>query len=140
MSYYGTKLVDVIGLQRLRSRSHQLGMLAGIWEEVGILGQPLEALDDEPVLTPQDHEVATAQIIQVRLEVATVVVNRALRRLDQVIERRSFGGPGVLTHDLVEEIDCLVQFQLANVLQMLLAGQRQQPLGRSEEHTSELQY
>src|SRR3546814_5958939 len=48
MSYYGTKLVDVIGLQRLRSRSHQLGMLAGIWEEVGILGQPLEALDDEP--------------------------------------------------------------------------------------------
>src|SRR3546814_6349523 len=33
MSYYGTKLVDVIGLQRLRSRSHQLGMLAGIWEE-----------------------------------------------------------------------------------------------------------
>src|SRR3546814_18945399 len=100
MSYYGTKLVEVIGLQRLRSRSHQLGMLAGIWEEVGILGQPLEALDDEPVLTPQDHEVATAQIIQVRLEVATVVVNRALRRLDQVIERRSFGGPGVLTHDL----------------------------------------
>src|SRR3546814_9750366 len=86
-------------------------------------------------MTPQDHQVATAQIIQVRLEVATVVVNRALRRLDQVIERRSFGGPGVLTHDLVEEIDCLVQFQLANVLQMLLAGQRQ----RSEEHTSELQ-
>src|SRR3546814_14991770 len=82
-------------------------MLAGIWEEVGILGQPLEALDDEPVLTPQDHEVATAQIIQVRLEVATVVVNRALRRLDQVIERRSFGGPGVLTHDLVEAIACL---------------------------------
>src|SRR3546814_14575521 len=29
----------------------------------------------------------------------------------------------------VEEIDFLVQFQLANVLQMLLAGQRQQPLG-----------
>src|SRR3546814_19976214 len=84
--------------------------------------------DLEPVLTPQDHEVATAQIIQVRLEVATVVVNRALRRLDQVIERRSFGGPGVLTHDLVAEIDCLVQLQLANVLLMPLAGQ---PVGRA---------
>ena len=90
-------------------------MLAGIWEEVGILGQPLEALDDEPVLTPQDHEVATAQIIQVRLEVATGAANRALRRLDQVVERRGFGGSGVLAHHLVEEIDCLVQFQLANV-------------------------
>src|SRR3546814_19279595 len=115
-------------------------MLAGIWEEVGILGQPLEALDDEPVLTPQDHEVATAQIIQVRLEVATVVVNRALRRLDQVIERRSLGGPGVLTHDLVEEIERLVQFMLANVLQMLLARDLKSVVsGKSESVRGEIE-
>ena len=31
----------------------------------------------------------------------------------------------MLAHNPVEEIDGLVQFQLANVLKMLLAGQRQ---------------
>jgi hypothetical protein len=80
------QIVDVIGLQCLCTGRHKLGMLKGIWEEEGILGQPLEALDYEPVLSPQNDEVATPQIVQVRLEVPTVTGDRALRRFYEAVE------------------------------------------------------
>ena len=88
----------------------KLGVLPCVWKEVGVLREPLEAINDKPVLSPKDHEVLAAQVVQVGLEVATVVVDGALRRLDQVVKRVRLGWPGVLANQSVEEIHGLVQF------------------------------
>ena len=123
------ELVYVVRLESLSSDLAKLRVLVCIGEQECVLGEPLEAVDDEPVLSPEDHEVLAAEFVKVGLEVAAVVVDRALRGLGQVVEGSGLGGAGMLADALVEEVDRLVELQLTDDFQMFLAGLGKQFLG-----------
>ena len=125
MGYDRPKLIDIVGFECLCARVGELGMFLSIGEEMRIGGEPLKAINNKPVLAPQDHEVLTSQVIKVCFEIAAVVVDRPLGGFGQVVEGACLGRARVLPDMSLEEVDRLVQFHLANVLQVILSCQSQ---------------
>ena len=71
-------------------------MLLAVWKKESVLRQPFEPVNDEPVLPKEDRERLAPELVEIRVEVAVGVVDRALRGLDEAVERAGLRRTSVL--------------------------------------------
>src|SRR5690606_23216550 len=76
---------------------------------------------------PQDFEVLSFEFVKMMFEVFAVPVNGTLRRLSQIVEGRGFRWPGMLSDVLIEKRCHTVEFNLTNLLEVLLPYLGEEP-------------